>query len=109
MKTGTIAAREAAGRAARERTRRSGHRQIGQIARDPLEVLTTGHVGRVPKLVALRHGRMLASPFAFFVGSPILQAHDLSLVPNTGMAMPVCGDAHLLNFGAFAARANCWR
>lgn len=102
MKTGTITGREAAGRAAREHTKRSSHRQVGQIARDPLDLLAMGSVGRVPKLVSLRYGRMLASPFAFFVGSAILQAHDLSLVPNTGMAIPICGDAHLLNFGAFA-------
>jgi len=102
MKTGILAAREAAGRAAREHTKRSSHRQVGQLARDPLELLKAASVGRVPKLVPLRHGRMLASPLAFFVGSAILQAHDLSLVPNTGMAIPVCGDAHLLNFGAFA-------
>jgi len=102
MKTVTTAEREAAGRAARERTKRSSHRQLGQLARDPLELLMIGTEGLVPKLVPLRHGRMLASPFAFFVGSPILQAHDLSVAPNTGMVIPVCGDAHLLNFGAFA-------
>lgn len=102
MKTGTIAEREAAGRAAREHTKRSGHRQIGQLARDPLDLLKRGAIGRVPKLVPLRYGRMLASPLAFFAGSAIVHAHDLSFAPNTGMAIPICGDAHLLNFGAFA-------
>lgn len=106
MKTGTISARAAAGRAAREHTKRSSHRQVGQIARDPLELLTIGSAGRVPKLVPLRHGRMLGSPSAFFAGSAILQAHDLSLVPHTGMTIPICGDAHLQNFGAFAARGQ---
>jgi len=56
----------------------------------------------VPNLVQLRYGRMIVSPFTFFRGSAILQAHDLAGVPNTGMTMEICGDAHLLNFGGFA-------
>jgi len=103
MKTGTIAAREAAGRAAREHLKRSAHRQTGPVARDPLERLAMGNAGRAPALARLRHGRMLASPFAFFVGSAVLQTHDLGLLPNTGIAIPICGDAHLLNFAVFAS------
>lgn len=53
------------------------------------------------KLVALRYGRMAASPFAFFRGSAILQAHDLATTPNSGMTIQICGDAHLANFGAY--------
>ncbi|TDV34455.1 uncharacterized protein (DUF2252 family) [Paraburkholderia caballeronis] len=102
MKMGIIAEREAVGRAAREHAKRSVHRHIGPLERDPLELLRASSEGRVRKLVPLRYGRMLASPLAFFRGSALMQAHDLSLVPNTGMAMPICGDAHLLNFGAFA-------
>jgi hypothetical protein len=57
-----------------------------------------------PHLVALHHGRMAASPLAFFLGSAALHAHDLSRVPHTGMLVPVCGNAHLLNFcGVFTA------
>jgi uncharacterized protein (DUF2252 family) len=102
MGTSTIAEREAAGRAVRERVKRSSHRQIGDLERDPLDLLRQNSEGRVANLVPLRYGRMVVSPFTFFRGSAILQAHDLSLVPNTGMAMEICGDGHLMNFGGFA-------
>ncbi|MEM5316683.1 DUF2252 domain-containing protein [Paraburkholderia sp. JHI869] len=102
MNGSTIAEREAAGRAARERSKRSSHKETGTIKRDPLALLHASSEGRVPNLVQLRYGRMIVSPFTFFRGSAILQAHDLAGVPNTGMAMEICGDAHLLNFGAFA-------
>ena len=58
---------------------------------------------RVPDLVPVRHGRMLASPFAFFRGSAALMAGDLADTPRTGLAVQLCGDAHLSNFGGFAA------
>jgi Uncharacterized protein conserved in bacteria (DUF2252) len=45
---------------------------------------------------------MMASPFTFFRGSAILQANDLGKISNTGLVMPICGDAHLMNFGGFA-------
>lgn len=102
MSTSTIAEREAAGRAVRERVKRSSHKQTGELHRDPLDLLRQSSEGRVANLVPLRYGRMLVSPFTFFRGSTILQAHDLSRVPNTGMAMDICGDGHLMNFGGFA-------
>lgn len=98
----TVAEREAAGRAARERVKRSTHKHLGDLHRDPVALLKQSSEGRVPKLVPLRYGRMIVSPFTFFRGSAILQAHDLAQVPNTGMAMQICGDGHLLNFGGFA-------
>ncbi|MEQ5842184.1 DUF2252 domain-containing protein [Paraburkholderia acidicola] len=102
MKASTIADRQAAGRAAREHSKRSSHRATGDLHRDPLDLLRLSSEGRVERLVPLRYGRMAASPFAFFRGSAILQAHDLSKVTHTGLVMPICGDAHLLNFGGFA-------
>ena len=102
MKASTIADRQAAGRAAREHSKRSSHRAVGDLHRDPLDLLRLSSEGRVERLVPLRYGRMAASPFAFFRGSAILQAHDLSKVTHTGLVMPICGDAHLLNFGGFA-------
>ncbi len=44
----------------------------------------------------------MASPFTFYRGSAILQAHDLSRISNTGLVMLICGEAHLMNFGGFA-------
>ncbi|WP_345815028.1 DUF2252 domain-containing protein [Paraburkholderia sp. PREW-6R] len=102
MKTSTIAEREARGRAARERSKRSSHRLVGDLYRDPVELLRQSSEGRVQNLVPLRYGRMAASPFTFFRGTAIIQAHDLSRVHDSGLAMPICGDGHLMNFGGFA-------
>ncbi len=58
---------------------------------------------RVPELVPIRYGRMLASPFTFFRGGAYIMATDLAGEPRTGLEVQLCGDAHLSNFGAFAA------
>jgi uncharacterized protein (DUF2252 family) len=102
MKASTIAEREASGRAAREHARRSSHRAIGSLHRNPVDLLKQSSEGRVERLVPLRYGRMTVSPFTFFRGSAVLQAHDLSMTPHTTLTLPICGDAHLLNFGGFA-------
>ena len=102
MKASTIAEREARGRAAREHSKRSSHRAVGELHRDPIELLRQSSAERVQNLVPLRYGRMVASPFTFFRGSAILQAHDLSKVHDSGLSMPICGDGHLMNFGGFA-------
>jgi uncharacterized protein (DUF2252 family) len=46
---------------------------------------------------------MLVSPFTFFRGAAYLMAADLAGAPRTGLDVQLCGDAHLANFGAFAA------
>ena len=46
---------------------------------------------------------MLVSPFTFFRGAANLMAADLAGSPRTGLQAQLCGDAHLSNFGAFAA------
>ena len=46
---------------------------------------------------------MLESPFAFFRGGAYLMAADLANGPRTGLHTQLCGDAHLSNFGIFAA------
>ncbi len=56
-----------------------------------------------PSLVPLRHGRMLASPFAFYRGGALLMAADLAVLPRSGLTVQLCGDAHLANFGVYAA------
>ena len=89
------------GRALRKTVRRSAHHALGHLDRDPVALLQSTDKGRVERLVPLKYGRMLASPFAFFRGSAILQAHDLKHTPNTGLWHPICGDAHLMNFGGY--------
>jgi uncharacterized protein (DUF2252 family) len=83
-------------------TPRSGQSSVGDVDRHPIELLKMNSADRVARLVPLRYGRMLASPFAFYRGSAILQAHDLAGTANSGILVQVCGDCHLCNFGGFA-------
>jgi uncharacterized protein (DUF2252 family) len=53
--------------------------------------------------VPLRDGRMLVPPFTFYRGAAYLMAADLADTPRTGLHVQLCGDAHLSNFGVFAA------
>jgi uncharacterized protein (DUF2252 family) len=46
---------------------------------------------------------MLVSPFAFYRGAAAIMAMDLAKTPQSGLRAQVCGDAHLSNFGVFAA------
>lgn len=75
---------------------------IGNVKRDPVELLEINSAGRIERLVPLRYGRMIESPFTFYRGSAIIQAHDLAGTPNSGLIMQICGDCHLANFGGFA-------
>src|SRR5262249_46234210 len=70
---------------------------------DPIGLLEEQSASRVPELVPIRYGRMLASPFAFYRGAAYVMASDLSSASRTGLHAQLCGDAHLSNFGAFAA------
>ena len=70
---------------------------------DPVGILEAQDATRVSELVPIRHGRMLVSPFTFYRGSAAIMAWDLSRTPTTGLRVQCCGDAHLSNFGVFAA------
>jgi uncharacterized protein (DUF2252 family) len=59
---------------------------------------------RVPELVPLRYGRMLVSPFTFYRGAAAVMAADLAVTPDSGIVVQACGDAHISNFGGFAAQ-----
>ena len=72
-------------------------------SRDPVGLLLEQAKSRVPELVPLRHGRMLASPFTFYRGAALPMAADLATTPASGLQVQLCGDAHLSNFGAFAS------
>ena len=58
---------------------------------------------REPSLVPIRYGRMLVSPFTFYRGAAALMASDLSNGTRSGLHTQLCGDAHLMNFGTYAA------
>ena len=80
------------------------HAEIGPDAgRDPVGLIIGQAATRVPELVPIRHGRMLVSPFTFYRGAALPMAADLSTVPSSGLRVQLCGDAHLSNFGVFAA------
>ena len=56
----------------------------------------------IERLVPIRYGRMLQSPFAFYRGAASIMAADLARTPRSGLRVQACGDCHLLNFGVFA-------
>jgi uncharacterized protein (DUF2252 family) len=96
--------RIARGKAARETVPRSAHAEIEfPEPRDPVALLEEQAVSRVPELVPIRYGRMLASPFAFYRGGALIMAADLAPTPSSGLRVQLCGDAHLSNFGVFAS------
>ena len=97
--------RAAAGKAARSEVGRSVHGEWEPSAdrADPVDLLEAQGRTRVPELVPLRYGRMLVSPFTFYRGAAYLMASDLAGEPRTGLDVQLCGDAHLSNFGVFAA------
>jgi uncharacterized protein (DUF2252 family) len=90
------------GKDARKKCPRNAQAEPGKIKRDPLPLIKASSVGRISSLVELRYGRMLVSPFTFYRGNALLQAHDLAGTSNMGLVSPICGDCHLMNFGGFA-------
>jgi len=93
------------GREARKRAPRSSQAAWtpGPDRVGPLEVLAEQDKTRVPELVPVRYGRMLASPFTFYRGAAGIMAADLAASPDSGLRVQLCGDAHLSNFGVFQA------
>ena len=99
----TRADRVARGRDARALAPLESHAEFAPGPRDPIGLLLEQDKARVPELVPIRHGRMLASPFAFYRGAALPMAADLATTPTSGLRVQLCGDAHLSNFGAFAS------
>src|SRR5262245_8945763 len=101
----TTAERAARGKAERAEVPRRVHGEWAPAPgrADPVGLLEEQAKTRVPELVPIRYGRMLVSPFTFFRGAAYLMASDLADGPRTGLHAQLCGDAHLSNFGTFAA------
>src|SRR5262249_8707076 len=93
------------GRVLRETVPREAHAAWRAPAdrRSPVDVLEAQAAGRLPDLVPVRYGRLLASPFAFFRGAAAVMAMDLAALPRTPLRVQLCGDAHLANFGVFGS------
>jgi uncharacterized protein (DUF2252 family) len=93
------------GRAARQQTPRSAHGEWSPAPDrpDPIAVLQAQAATRLQDLVPIRYGRMLVSPFTFYRGAAAVMAADLAQTPSSGIVVQACGDAHISNFGGFAA------
>jgi uncharacterized protein (DUF2252 family) len=98
-------ASEQVGRSARRRAPRSANAEWEAAPErvDPITTLERQAETRTPDLVPVRYGRMARSPFAFFRGAAAIMAADLAATAVSGLRAQLCGDAHLANFGAFAA------
>lgn len=101
----SVADRRAAGRALRQRVKRSELGVYGPPPErfDPVDLITAQATNRVSALVPIRYGRMLASPFAFLRGSAAVMMADIAPAPTTGIEVQACGDMHVSNFGVFAS------
>jgi uncharacterized protein (DUF2252 family) len=101
----SVTERAAFGRAARSVARRSAQSEWTPPAsrHDPVAIIEAQDARRVQDLVPIRHGRMAASAFTFYRGAAAVMAADLATTPTSGLRVQTCGDAHLSNFGAFAA------
>jgi uncharacterized protein (DUF2252 family) len=94
----------AMGKALRDKCPRSTHAvwKPPSDRPDPLDLLVESSKGRIPQLIPIRYGRMMHTPFTFYRGAALNMAADLAITPQTGLRVQACGDAHLLNFGAYA-------
>ena len=101
----SAAERVATGKAARVEVPRSEHAAWEPASNrpSPVDLLEEQAQTRVPELVPIRYGRMLVSPFTFYRGAAYLMASDLANMSRTSLRTQLCGDAHLSNFGVFAA------
>jgi uncharacterized protein (DUF2252 family) len=93
----------ARGRALRKTVPRRSLAQLTPATRTATEILVAQNGGRLSELVPLRFARMLADPFSFYRGSAAVMAADLGASPSSGIEIMCCGDAHVSNFGLYAA------
>src|SRR5262249_47069900 len=79
--------RQRQGKTRRKTCPRSRHADVilGQGERDALALLEASDKDRLEQLLPVRFTRMAESPFAFFRGSAIVQAHDLKGTPSAGL------------------------
>ena len=101
----TRAERAARGKAARADVPRSSHgewepRRTGAIRS---RCSRSRPQTRVPELVPIRTAACWCRRSRSTAAPPYLMAADLAGSPRTGLHVQLCGDAHLSNFGVFAA------
>src|ERR1700739_2580249 len=93
----------ARGRALRKTAPRRSLAQLTPSARTATDILVEQNADRLRELVPLRFARMLTDPFSFSRASAPVMAADLAASPSTGIEVLCCGDAHVSNFGMYAA------
>jgi len=100
----TSAERRASGQGARKRVPRRALGSWNEADRghDAVQTILAQNELRVPELIPLRHQRMASSPWNFYRGAAAVMAADLGGQPDSGLAVQLCGDAHVLNFGLWA-------
>lgn len=99
------AQRYATGKQLRKRVPRNdlGEWRVAVGRPDPVAQIMDSHEGRLGRLVPIRVGRMVASPYGFLRGTAVVMADDVAHLPATGITPVICGDAHLGNFGFYAS------
>jgi uncharacterized protein (DUF2252 family) len=95
-----------AGKALRRAVSRESLAAHDPAPRDPIAILGESDAARLQNLVPIRYERMLQSPFTFLRGAAAVMANDLSSAPKVGIPVQACGDAHLMNYGAFSTPEN---
>jgi hypothetical protein len=95
------------GKARRRAVPRAAHAELGVAKhdRDIVAMLEASNHDRLEQLVPVRHSRMLESPFAFFRGSAVVQAADLSATPNS----PGSRTVHWAAWRSIPAAPSTWR
>ena|SRR6476646_1557470 len=78
-------ARVAAGKALRDKIPREQHGGWNGVKGrpTPIDLLHKSDAGRMKKLLAIRYGRMLPSPFTYYRGAAGVMAADLVQTPTT--------------------------
>jgi uncharacterized protein (DUF2252 family) len=101
----TVKQRAQHGKSRRETVSRAAQAALRPKDRrfDPVDVLRASEQDRVAQLLPIKYARMKLSPFAFFRGAVSIMAADLGRLPNSGLLVQLCGDAHVQNLGSFAA------
>jgi uncharacterized protein (DUF2252 family) len=100
----TGAERRARGKSARKQVPRDtlGSWSEEDREHDAVATILAQNRIRVPDLVPIRHQRMAVSAWNYYRGAAAVMARDLAGRPNSGLAVQLCGDAHVLNFGLWA-------
>ncbi|MBI1981513.1 MAG: DUF2252 domain-containing protein [Methylocystis sp.] len=95
-------ARYAAGKALRQIVPREALADFTPPAnRNAAAIIAETERDRIQSLLPLRRKSMAESPHAFLRGAADVMAADLATQPAPGIRAQVCGDCHLMNFGAF--------